>query len=120
MTYRSTSESGNYLKRVASHSTKPRANGLVDVPPSAERIEPNSFLRQFLLLMPQFEKALDEQDKLAANTIFRRMSWLRRQVGSEMSERLRLMYQPGRARLRKLKHSRYKDWYEKRRNPNAW
>jgi hypothetical protein len=118
--YRGTSERGNYLKRVASHSTKPRANGLIDVPPNAQPLEPNSYLHQFLLLLPHFEKALDDGDKAAANAVFKRMSWLRRRCAPEMNERLRLMYLPARRRLRTLKHRRYKDWYEKRKNPDAW
>lgn len=118
--YRTSSERGNYLKRVASHSTKPRANGLVEVPPNAQPLQPNSYLQQFLLLLPQFEQALDREDKATANAIFSHMSWLRRRVAPEMNEKLRLMYLPARGRLRKLKHRRYKDWYEKRKNPDAW
>jgi hypothetical protein len=118
--YRNTSERGNYLKRVASHSTKPRANGLIDVPPNAQSLPVNPLLQQFGLLMPQFKQALDNEDLTDARALFKRMSWLRKRAPPETQEQLRLMYLPLRNRLRRLKHRRYKDWYEKRRNPEAW
>jgi hypothetical protein len=53
--YRKTSDRESYLKRVASHSTKPLARGVVvDIPKNVAPVEVNTTKEQYHLLIGQF------------------------------------------------------------------
>lgn len=61
--YSKTSEAGNYLKRVASHATKPRANGRVDdIPRGAKQVDINSINQQYFALVLKIEEATQAKD----------------------------------------------------------
>jgi hypothetical protein len=65
--YRSTSEKMSFLRRVASHATKPYRNGRIAmIPASAEKVEANSPLRQYSTLLKNISDANSRGDKNAA------------------------------------------------------
>jgi hypothetical protein len=56
--YSNASDKLSYLKRVASHATKPLRNGRINlVPKNAEPVESNSVLRQYCSLMERLQKS---------------------------------------------------------------
>jgi hypothetical protein len=58
--YSSTSEKLNFLKRVASHATKPHRNGRIDdIPYWAEKVETNPALKQYCELQFNLDKCSD-------------------------------------------------------------
>jgi hypothetical protein len=58
--YKNTSESLNYLKRVASHATKPRASGRIDdIPWWAEKPEGNTIIQEYQAILSAANQAVD-------------------------------------------------------------